>query len=206
MNDYPSNSNRFKEAQIEKKEEPKKIEKVITGTAKVKKKNGVQKFTDVFIAEDMTKVRNYFIYEILIPNIKRTLSTVLKEGVDNLFGTFKNSNGTTRADKISYDRFYPDPRYSDRPYTPDSTPKRVYSYDKVIIDTRDEAQEVLTRMDEMMAQYHSISVAEFYSLVGVDNYDFTAHDFGWKDIRSAEILKVSDGYLIKLPKAGPLNN
>jgi hypothetical protein len=204
MNNYEPNSNRFKESQKEAVRERKKVEKVISGTATVKKKNGVQKFADVFIAEDVNNVKNYFLYEVLIPNIKKALTTVLKEGIDSLFGTRTVNSSASRTEKISYNRFS-DPRYSDIQYG-DSVSKRVYSYDKVVIPTRTEAEDIIRAMDEIMDQYdHVVSVADFYELAGVNDYDFTAHDYGWTDIRSADILRVSEGYIIKLPKAGPIN-
>ena len=67
MEEYKSNSNKSRE-KLDKQlpnEEP-KITKVISGTAKTKKKNGVQKFADVFIAEDIANVKKIFIRQITI--------------------------------------------------------------------------------------------------------------------------------------------
>ena len=41
-------------------------------------------------------------------------------------------------------------------------------------------------------------------LVGVSG-NYTDNKYGWTDIRNASVIRVRDGYMIKLPKALPLN-
>ena len=66
------------------------------------------------------------------------------------------------------------------------------------------AEDVLERMDELIATYQVVSVADFYDLVGVSG-NYTDNKYGWTDIRNASVIRVRDGYMIKLPKALPLN-
>jgi hypothetical protein len=49
-----------------------------------------------------------------------------------------------------------------------------------------------------------VSVADLYDLVGVTG-NYTDNKYGWTDIRSASVIRVRDGYMLKLPKALPLN-
>lgn len=204
MNDYTPNSHKFREGQQTTAEERKKPEKVISGTAKVKKKTGAQKFADVFIADDISTVKHYFIYEVVIPILKGAICDIGKRGLDGLFGGKKSGYSDSRVDKVAFRDYSAISRFDSVPYT-GSESKRVYSYDKVIIDTRGEAEEIIVRMDEIMKEYGNVSVADFYELAGVTDYDFTAHDYGWKDIRSADVLRVGEGYMLKLPKAFPIN-
>ena len=51
MEEYKSNSDKARKEQSEKK-----VEAVITGTAKTRKKGEMQKFANVFIAEDANNV------------------------------------------------------------------------------------------------------------------------------------------------------
>lgn len=53
MEDYKSNSDKARQEQ----QSEKKVEAVITGAAKTRKKGEMQKFADVFIAEDANNVR-----------------------------------------------------------------------------------------------------------------------------------------------------
>ena len=79
-----------------------------------------------------------------------------------------------------------------------------YDYDDIILESRGEAEDVLERMDELIATYQVVSVADFYDLVGVSG-NYTDNKYGWTDIRNASVIRVRDGYMIKLPKALPLN-
>ena len=60
-------------------------------------------------------------------------------------------------------------------------------------------------MDELIATYGIASVADWYDLVGADS-DYTDNNYGWTDIQSATIVRTRNGdYMIKMPKAFPLD-
>ena len=66
MENYKPNSHKAKE-EASKNVPEKKIEKVISGTAKSKKKSEVRKLTDVFISEDVDSVKSYILLDVLVP-------------------------------------------------------------------------------------------------------------------------------------------
>ena len=76
--------------------------------------------------------------------------------------------------------------------------------DIIVLETRSEAEEVIQRMDELIDMYGVVSVADMYDLVGV-SCNYTDTKYGWTNIRSAEPVRVRDGYIIKLPKALPID-
>lgn len=207
MNQYPSNSRKSKEEQRERVPE-KKIEKVISGTAKTKKKSEIQKFTDVFVSEDMNSVKSYIVMDVLVPAIKKAISDIVTNGIDMLlYGESDNRNSKkNRASNVSYRSYYETrdnrrDRSIDRGY---SGRQAGYNFDNIILDNRGEAEDVLTRMDELIETYNIVSVADFYDLVGV-SCNYTDNKYGWTDIRSASVVRTRDGYMIKLPKAMPLD-
>ena len=51
MDIYENNSHRFREEQAV--EEKKKVEKVVQGTVRTKKKNGLQKFAGFLVSDDV---------------------------------------------------------------------------------------------------------------------------------------------------------
>ena len=59
-------------------------------------------------------------------------------------------------------------------------------------------------MEELISMYGLVSVADLYELVGITG-SYTDNKYGWYDIRSASVVRVRDGYLLKFPKAIPLN-
>ena len=72
------------------------------------------------------------------------------------------------------------------------------------MSNRGEAQDVLDRMDELMDTYGLVRVADLYDLVGITG-NYTDNKYGWTNIRNAEIVRVRDGYMIKMPRAVPID-
>ena len=202
MEEYKSNSHKSKENQKGSIPE-KKVEKVIAGTAKSKKKSEIRKFTDVFISEDVNNVKSYILLEVLVPAIKKAISDIVTNGIDMiLYGETGKTKSNSTASKISYRSYY-DGGNGRRDYSTVRT-KTGYNYDDIILDNRGEAEDVLLRMDELISTYGLVSVADLYDLVGVTG-NYTDNKYGWTDIRSASVIRVRDGYMLKLPKALPLN-
>ena len=202
MEEYKPNSHKSKEAQKESIPE-KKVEKIITGTVKSKKKSEIQKFTDIFISEDVNNVKSYILLDVLVPAIKKAISDIVTNGIDMiLYGGTGRTKSNSTASKISYRSYY-DGGNCRRDYSASRT-KTGYNYDDIILDNRGEAEDVLSRMDELISTYGLVSVADLYDLVGITG-NYTDNKYGWTDIRSAQPIRVRDGYMLKLPKALPLN-
>ena len=78
MEDYKSNSDKARQEQ----QSEKKVEAVITGAAKTRKKGEMQKFADVFIAEDANNVKSYILMEVIVPAVKKAISDIVTTGID----------------------------------------------------------------------------------------------------------------------------
>jgi hypothetical protein len=74
------------------------------------------------------------------------------------------------------------------------------SFDEIIIPSRQEAEEVLDRMFDLVSKYDSATVADLYELTGL-NSSHTDHKWGWTDLRDASVGRVrGGGYLLNLPE------
>ena len=61
-------------------------------------------------------------------------------------------------------------------------------------------------MDDMIDRYGWATVLDLYESADLGgSAPYTANKYGWTSLRSADIIKVRDGYVIKLPKAMPLD-
>ena len=58
-------------------------------------------------------------------------------------------------------------------------------------------------MDELIDTYGQVSVADLYDLVG-KSCNYTDNNYGWTNLRNAEPVRVRDGYMLKMPKVGPI--
>ena len=117
-----------------------------------------------------------------------------------LYGESRRGGRRSTADKVSY-RSYSD--YS-RPREVRSTTASRYSYDEIILDSRGEAEDVLARLDELIDSYGLVRVADLYDLVGITG-DYTDNKYGWTSLRTAEVIRVREGYAIKMPRAIPID-
>lgn len=199
-NDLPDNSHKSRaEAKVAKVQPEKRAEKVVRGKVKTKK-NEMRRLTDIFISEDAANIKDYIVLDVLIPSIKKALYDIV---VNSLDMTFFGGRGRKRstADKISYD-YNGVSRRDERSYGRSRTTSG-YSYDDIILETRGEAEAVLSRMDEIMEEYDIVRVADLYDLVGITG-EHTDNKYGWTNIRNAEIERVRDGYRIKMPRALPI--
>ena len=207
-NEYKPNSNRFKESQRKEdnKQELKRIEKVVAGPVKTRKKSKFSKFTEEFISEDAKNVKSYVFGEVLIPAIKKAISDIVTDGIDIiLYGeSRRGGRGRSTADRVSYRNYYDRDTRASRVMDRGNTPYSGYSYDDIILSNRGEAEDVLSRMDELIDGYGLARVADLYDLVGITG-NYTDNKYGWTNIRNAEIIRVRDGYMIKMPRAIPID-
>lgn len=192
---FAPNSRRSKEELNAVPADKKKVEKVVTGNVRTKKKSEMSKFRDVFIAEDVSNVKSYIVMDVLIPAAKKAISDIVSNGIDMiLYGETKGRKSSVNASYISY-RDYGLKRDDRRP---SSRGRNAFSYDEIIFDNYGEADDVITRMGELLDTYGVVSVADMYDLAGL-TCDFTFNKYGWTSIRNAEVRRSGDGYVIKLP-------
>lgn len=201
LEQYKPNSNKYKEEKALAEKREKKVEKVVTGKVITKKEGFFSKMFKGFISEDAKDVKSYVFGDVLIPAIKKAISDIVTDGIDIiLYGESRGKRGRSTAEKISYRSYYDRNDSYRRPVASYND----YSYDSIILSSRGEAEEVLARMDELMDTYGLVSVADLKDLVGI-NDNYTDNKYGWTSIKSAEVVRVRDGYTIKMPRAVPID-
>lgn len=197
---YKPNSHKSK-AQKKTGEEPKKLEKVISGNAIVKKKSGVHKLADVFISEDASSVKSYIWSDVFVPTIKKLFCDIIKDSADIVFGGgSRRDRSGIRSGYTSYDRF--SDRRDDRHYG--ITRTNGLDYDNVILEDKGDAEEVLMQLDALIEQYGHATVGDLFDLVG-KSAPYTSNKYGWTNLRNARSERVRGGYLLKLPRALPID-
>lgn len=205
MNDIQPNSHRFKEEQRVAASE-KKIEKVVTGTVKTRKKPAAKKLSDIFISEDVANVKSYIFMDVLVPAIKKAISDIVTDGIEMILygGTSsrdKKRPGSSKVSYVSYDK-YAD-RRDDRRYVGSDSRNR-FDYDEIVFENRGQAEAVLNQMFDVIEQYNVVSVLDLYDMVDM-SAPHTANKYGWTNLRNADVVRVRDGYIIKLPKPFPID-
>ena len=198
MDEYKSNSHKSKELN---KAPEKRVEKVINGPAKVKKKSESKKLVGLFIKDDIENIGMYILTEVMVPAVKRTIL----DSVKALLGeTGSSSRGGTSASKVSYRAFFEPDATRRTPYNSASAGTG-FDYDNISYDTRGDAESVLDALTDLVnSQYGVASVADLYDLSNISTDNYMLGRYGWTDLRTAKVMPTNDGYMIKLPRALPL--
>lgn len=196
---YPGNSNKSK-----REVEEKHIEPVVQ--AKVQKKSFGKKLAGSIMSEESSKnsVMDYILYDVLIPAAKSTISDMVTGGIEMLlFGEKRSSNsrvsrnrGTSYVNYNGYSR-----NDSRREYERSRDRRNRIWDDEILFDSRGEGEQVIDRMMDIADQFDCVSVADLYSMIGIDG-QYTDNNYGWtlKMVREATISRVRNGYILDIPR------
>ena len=205
MNEYPSNSDKSKtRSNAERKE--KKISKVVNSPTSVKKKGLIRRFTESLNPDDVKRSSSQILLDVFLPDLKRTIHNCLSSALDNLFYPGEERGRRSTASKISYQRYYD--RREEQPlrYAGSGRERNDrFDYDDIIFANRVDAEIVLDSLQECIAEYQIVTVADLFELADVPNDNYMTNSFGWKSISSAKIVRDRDGYSLKLPKPMPID-
>ena len=199
MNDIKPNSHKYKTENSEKK----KIEPVVKSGAKLRKKNELQKVAGSIISEDAKSVKSYILMDVLVPAIKDAIEDIVTNGIRMLLRgdtSARRSGPSGGISHISYNK-----AYDRRDRSSLDRPRGVMDFDDLILPTRYEAEEVLRSLDDLIETYRIVSVADMYEAAGIRDFEYTARNYGWKDIRRAEVVHVKNGYWLKMPNVSPID-
>ena len=192
---YPPNSHKSK---IDKKD--KEIQKITKGKVIKKKKSFGRTLGENIISDDIKSVKGYLFFDVLIPAVKNTISDLVGNGIELLlFGETKGHNTKRKGGSsyVSYSDYYKNGSDRDRRSIRN---RSMRNFDDILLESRGEAEQVLSHLVDLTIDYDVASVADFYELVGIES-NFTDAKYGWDDLSDASVKRERDGYRIVLPKA-----
>ena len=207
--DYDSNSNEKRKKAKAAAERP-KVEKVVTGEVTERKKSLGTKFKGIFFGGDFKSAAHYVAADVLLPAARNMLADATKGAVDRvIYGDTRRPDRydgrPNYAGRVQYNNpinraARPDPR---DPRRSQSMPRRNDPAEFVVPD-RDEAEQVLDRLIDLVDQYETASLADLYDLLGMRTQN-TDYKWGWTNLNSAQIVQLREGYLLQLPELEPLD-
>lgn len=205
IKDYPSNSNARKEERRREAAttERRPVEKVVSGSTKLQKKSEIRKFTDIFLAEDISTVKSYILMDVLVPAVKKAIDDIVSNGIHMLlYKETDRSRGSHRpATRVSYGSYYGSDRRDREPVRS----RNDFDYDNIVFDRRGDAEAVLSTLDDIIDQYGRASIADFYDASNVSTTNYMYNKYGWADLHNATVVSGRDGYTIRFPKALPID-
>ena len=203
--EYPSNSHSHKSYE-QKPEEKKVVKKVIKGKVIRTKKPFGKRLFETFIGDNISGVAGYVVHDVLIPAAKSMIYDMVKGSFEMaLFGERQGSR-TTRdggRSRVNYGGFssIKDTDRFDRVGRRDRDPisRARHNFDDIALETRAEAEEVLSCLVDLCIDYDQATVADLYDLVGI-TAEFTDDKYGWRDLRKAYVVRGRDGFKLDLPR------
>lgn len=214
MEDFPSNSQ--KNRVDPKKDDPKKIKKVVEGTVVRRKKSLGKKFKELFFGVNAKDNWHNVLYGVMIPAAKDMIFDAGKEILERrVFGESRyggsrrggrnyssGTNSHIQYNKMSYSQSTP--RDRDEPRNLSRRARSKHQFDEIIISTRREAEDVISQLFDLIETYDVVSVYDLYEITNITG-DYTDKKWGWTDIQDATVTHVRDGYLLDLPRPQPID-
>lgn len=215
---YPNNSNYAREREAERrtqadradatdeKKERSKIQKVTKGRVVQRKPPIGRRLAEAFGAREGQGIFDYILCDIIIPATKNMIIDSISDGVAMAFGEAPRRRRRSRErgtrydyDRVSYrDDDRRDDRYSDRRRARESS--KVRDYEDLLFSSKDDADDVISKLVDLIDQTGEASVLDLYEAAGVDAPDYAVGNYGWFKLGSAYPRRVRDGYVLDLPK------
>lgn len=214
MEEFPGNTKKSQETRksvpkAAPKEKP-KVEKVVTSEAKVVKKSFGAKFKETFLGGEFRSAKSYIASDVLLPALRNLIVDATTKGMERLiYGDTarRPRQQNPNAPRVQYHN--PVSRYSGssgRPSAmlPDQAPhRRSRGAEDIVLVSREEAETVLERLNDIVDAYDVATVADLYDLVGLPS-TYVDNSWGWFNLSYADVKQIREGYLIDLPQAEPI--
>jgi hypothetical protein len=204
MAEYKPNSHKSKEESKESVTEEKRVKQTISGRTSTKT-NEARKFAGLLISEDAANVKSYILMDVLVPAIKKAISDIVTDGIDMiLYGESRGGRKSSSSGRVSYRSYYDDRDRRDRDRDRERSSNSRFDYDDIVFETRGDAEFTKDQMNDILDTYGMVTVSDMYEIARLTP-PYTALRYGWFNIRTAEVVRVRNGYVLKLPKAMPID-
>lgn len=169
------------------------------------KKSKVKEVSETFFGGSAKDAAMYVVTDVLVPALKQTLYDMVSTGFQRLLFGDTVANGRPVVASPSYSRTNYNSRYRTTTQRPAMSARTGHDFNRVMFDTRADAESVLSYMYDSINETGIVSLADFY--IKANEYNNSKmpttpqdYNFGWTDVRRSRILTTEAGYyIIDLP-------
>jgi hypothetical protein len=206
---FPSNS---RTAQgTDQPREP--LNPVTSAETRGRKRGLGRQFKETFVGGSARDAFGFAIDEVIVPTIRDMFVEAMQSGIDRLFygesrrprpgGSPWGGIGGV-GPKVSYPTPY---NRMSQPSTTKPAERSLsrrararHSIDELVIPSRQEAEEVIDRMFDLLSKYGVVHVADLYELTGIQS-SHVDMKWGWVSLRGAKAVRLRQGgFLLDLPE------
>lgn len=194
------------------------------GSAIRPKKSLGQKFKETFIKEDIADVRDYIVWDIIVPRIGQAINDIICGASTRIFvgggvqpsSNLRREHGVTRPNRdyagVSSRRGPRPVGYSNQT----SQPSRPANYEVLDLTFRAEdyaqLQQAFDQTIDYLDTYGQVSIDTYADILSehfdnIPHPNYTAQSWGWTSLTNASIINaVGGGYFLKMPRPTYLKN
>lgn len=202
----------------------KKIQaKELKGGIKKKELTFKEKLKRSFVKEDIHDIRDYIIFDMIIPNARKAFFDTIVGTAAQIFGIsvprggYSNGYSPANVRLTPHERQYRDYNsISQSRLDRGSSGNRILTYDRFYVSDypftyKEDAENTLEQLMDICDTYGWVSVAKFFEIADPEGTIegrnvYTNNDFGWRAIDNARVTETPDGYVIVLPPARAIKN
>lgn len=164
-------------------------------------------FEDIII-KNFNDIKNTFVDEVLIP---QTMDWLYDLGTDFLSGILQSSSSSYKrrdsafSRNIDYTSRFRNSVHGKRERRDERT-EEVGDYRDISFDTRDAAENVLSKMINNINRYDgTVTVRDLLSFTGFKT-NYTDEKYGWTDLSKARVFRQNGRYYLDLPEPLVIEN
>lgn len=193
--------------------EKKDLNKVVSATPKKVKKGLLSRLVSGVVGPDgAPSIGAYVNNEIIVPAFKNIVVDAVTSGINMLmYGESRGRGGANYGYRPGPPTTYNRPstnynnHYQGAPQQYDDRRVARPNFNglpEFLIEDRYDAAQVLTAMTEHADMYGTVSIADYYDLIGVESTKYTDNNYGWslEGISRATIVPTRGGFIIRFPQ------
>lgn len=181
------------------------------------------KIKKAIVGGDATKVKDYIIFDAIIPTIKNVIEDVVCNTVSILLrGETRGSrasrggySGGVPATRASYGNYYQEQSVRSREVAPRDRMSSTTLIFEDYVDPKtndcitgvDQANAVLNGLEDVIGRYHAASILDMNDLAGVTSTPSDSN-YGWRDVRDIRMATVENLHNgraeLRMPRVQPL--
>lgn len=179
------------------------LDKVVTGVVVTRKTPWWKRAAKSMVAEDAPSVGDHVLNNVVLPAIRVAIAESVMQATNHiLFGgrmprntgfglqqQARNPGYHTRFDRAQ-------PQQQGVSFT--QRQQSTMQFEDVVFPSRIEAISVVETMMQRVAEFGTVTVADFYDYCGTTG-SYAARNWGWVDLSTADVKQTRGGWLLLLP-------
>lgn len=194
-------------------DDKKKVEPAeLRGKVTIQKPTIGKRMHDAFISQDFKTAAGGVVQDTIVPMIKRIIADGCSNMINRvLFGSkAQNNTSSLFSNTWRYTGWgtgginYSSISTGNAVQQTQQTTPGILNYSDITFTNREDAEDCLMTMKEILDRYGTVRIADFYEYLKIPTQS-TQNNYGWKNLNSVEVEAFRGEWHLTLPKPIPLN-